>query len=769
MKSIHNRRTFLKSSLMTAAALGLPRWTWAQLTDTNTVAPYPLRLPALTEDSIVPGKRRLPNWMRVPRWYSRDPNERLIRKVGDTRLLIQDVAANGGEAIRLGCFRYGEAFFQSAVAPHTPGLGEVDYLREGVDEGQRVGVKIVMYMNPNTLHQRDPLFQSCVVRDADGGIPVQRPYGEADTRFACINNPIYLKFLHDLLTEVFTKYKPDGLYVDGLSPHLCFCKYCRRKYEQMFGQPMPVDKFRTIPQTMTVWAELDSEPQPMGDVQNDPDARNLTEMFYQTIGEVTRLFSQTVKAIKPNAMTMFHSYPKPNCEEYYDATLTEVLSTRPWVHIAWQFAEMANYSNVFNVPALFNIYNSRFRTAQSARWLSYQVLANGCYPNFWNTAGMKPVFDFMGRNAEYLDFDTTSATKFLALVRDFRLSQIQRSTPLPPGVSYRVPRVINTEQPRHLVGHFRLQPGDMHPRPRPEHFHERSQDRFLAPYIGAYSALMRSSLPIVTVHRPHFEDSLQGFRVLCLPNVALMSDAQVAAVRRFVRAGGGLIATHETSLYDEKGRHRRDFALADLFGVHYRSVLPAGPRKIVFVRDNPIGNGLQDIKYDEPHVVVKPRRASVAAWLTADDVPAKSVPAVVTHSFGKGRVVYLPGWLAGMQCATLNPATERLFASSVRWLAHDELPVRVEAAGIVGVTLFQQSQRHLVHLLNYQRDSLDRSEDYQPINDLVIHVLLSPGAHAAKVRALWSSKPLSYEQHGEMVSVPLLALDEYELLAIDWL
>ncbi|MGD0498049.1 MAG: alpha-amylase family protein [Bryobacteraceae bacterium] len=680
---------------------------------------------------MLAGKKRLPDWMRVPRWFTRDPNERRIGNAGDTRLLIQQVAANGGGAVRLGCFQYGEAFFQSAVVPHTPGLGELDFLREGVDEGARLGVKIAMYMNPNCLHERDPLYESCALRNAEGGIPDQRPYGEAGMRFACINNPIYLKFLRDLLTEVFTKYKPDGLYVDGLSPHLCFCEYCRRKYQEIFSQPMPVDKFKTMSQGMTVWAELDSDPQPMGNA-DDPDWQRLTDMFYQSVGEVTGVFSQTVKAAKPDAMTMFHSYPKANSEKYYDATLTEVLgSGRPWVHIAWQTGEMANYSNIFDVPALFNNYNSRHSTAHSASWQSYQMLANGCYPNYWNTAGMKPVFDFMGRNAEYLDFDTASPVKFLALVRDYRLSPTQRSTALPPGVAYK-------------------------------------QDRFLAPYIGAYSALMRSSLPICTLHRPHFEASLQGFRTLCLANVALMSDAQVAAVQQFVRAGGGLIATHETSLYDEKGQQRPDFALASLFGVHYGRVLPAGPRKIEFAKNNPLGNGLQNIDHDEPHVVVKPDGASVAAWLTADDVPAQSAPAVATHSFGKGRVVYVPGRLAAMQCETLNPATERLFATAVGWLAHNQVPVHVEAAGIVGVTLFQQPQRYLVHLLNYQRDTLDRSEDYQPIHNLAIHVQLPPGAHATNARALWSDQQLSHEQRGETVSVPLPALDEYELLAIDW-
>src|SRR4051812_42360917 len=40
-------------------------------------------------------------------------------------------------------------------------------------------------------------------------------------------------------------------------------------------------------------------------------------------------------------------------------------------------------------------------------------------------------------------------------------------------------------------------------------------------------------------------------------------------VRRFVKAGGGLVATFETSLYDPDFTKRDDFALADLFRAGY--------------------------------------------------------------------------------------------------------------------------------------------------------------------------------------------------------
>src|SRR4029453_14451265 len=56
---------------------------------------------------------------------------------------------------------------------------------------------------------------------------------------------------------------------------------------------------------------------------------------------------------------------------------------------------------------------------------------------------------------------------------------------------------------------------------------------------------------------------------LILPNVAALSDRQCQQLRDFVGRGGGLVATHETSLYDEWGEPRADFGLADLFGASY--------------------------------------------------------------------------------------------------------------------------------------------------------------------------------------------------------
>jgi hypothetical protein len=89
-----------------------------------------------------------------------------------------------------------------------------------------------------------------------------------------------------------------------------------------------------------------------------------------------------------------------------------------------------------------------------------------------------------------------------------------------------------------------------------------------APYSGFTEALLRARIPYVPVNAGHIDRDSAGFSVLALPNVGALSDAEAASIRRFVERGGALIATGLSSLYDEWGDPRPDFALADLYGAH---------------------------------------------------------------------------------------------------------------------------------------------------------------------------------------------------------
>src|SRR5206468_4083865 len=84
-------------------------------------------------------------------------------------------------------------------------------------------------------------------------------------------------------------------------------------------------------------------------------------------------------------------------------------------------------------------------------------------------------------------------------------------------------------------------------------------------------ALVRARIPCVPVHADDIRRDGPRLSVLIFPNVAVLSEGQCAAVRQFVERGGHLIATVQTSLNNEDGQPRPDFALAGLFGAHVTS------------------------------------------------------------------------------------------------------------------------------------------------------------------------------------------------------
>ena len=87
--------------------------------------------------------------------------------------------------------------------------------------------------------------------------------------------------------------------------------------------------------------------------------------------------------------------------------------------------------------------------------------------------------------------------------------------------------------------------------------------------LGFYHALIEARVPFEMAHDELLEGAASKYKLLVLPNIAALSDKQCTQLRNYVRDGGSIVATHETSLYDETGNRRKDFGLADVFGCSF--------------------------------------------------------------------------------------------------------------------------------------------------------------------------------------------------------
>jgi hypothetical protein len=268
--------------------------------------------------------------------------------------------------------------------------------------------------------------------------------------------------------------------------------------------------------------------------------------------------------------------------------------------------------------------------------------------------------------------------------------------------------------------------------------YENIADRFLPHIFGVFRAAQEEHLPLTLINDWDLNrEELGRYQVLVLANAAALSDAQADAVREFVRAGGGLVVTGETSLFDELGRPRHDFALADLLGVSYRG-RPRAPEKRAALdpnfavtvdedywkqrvgvarltwADHPL---LRDARLEElvptgsvtfrgPLVwVSEPADAAEVCWrMTPEGWDRAPLPGAVCRQVDKGRVVYLASGVDAALWSYSYPYQRRLLARALAWAAAQGPPVTVSAPLCVDATYWTQAagdgRRLVVHLFN---------------------------------------------------------------------
>ncbi len=218
---------------------------------------------------------------------------------------------------------------------------------------------------------------------------------------------------------------------------------------------------------------------------------------------------------------------------------------------------------------------------------------------------------------------------------------------------------------------------------------------------------------------------LNDHKVLILANVNMMDDTEIEAIRKWVHAGGKLLATGWTSLVDTRGRLRKDFGLADVFGVSLQKPgWTPWPHYIAPADEGAAAFG--DFSSDYPAFarttgqIVRLRSGSGSAasilaattlvWPTDDPTRFASIhsnppwrktnqPEVVLNRFGAGSCIY---------CASPLETVESLSGTIVRLVRrlNDHFCFEADAPAAVELTLSYQPERHRyrLSLVNFQKD-----------------------------------------------------------------
>ncbi|MDB4884240.1 MAG: hypothetical protein JWL95_3006, partial [Gemmatimonadetes bacterium] len=689
------------------------------------------------------------------------------------RTAIQGVIINAG-----GIVAYYPSKFPLQYRP--PALGDRDLFGELASAARTDGLTVLARMDSNRVHE--PMYRAhpdwIAVDDAG------QPYKSGELFVTCINGPYYREYLPEVMREIITRSSPDGFTDNSWSGldrgSICYCVNCAANFRARTGLALPRRRdwddrsYRqwiewSYAQRIELWELNDRVTREAGGA----DCRWIG-MNGGGISGQARSF-RDYKAICARApIIMLDHQTRSDAEGFQHNAFTGKL-----IHGMLGWDKLIPES----MP-MYQIGKPMFRLATKppaeARMWMLAGFAGGIQP-WWHHVSAYHEDRRMYRTAE-------------PIMRWHRENE----------------RYLVDRTPVASVGLVWSQRNaDFYGRDNPEELVEQ-------PLRGWAQALLRARIPYVPVHVDQIESGAAGLAALILPNIASMSDAQIAAVRRFVERGGSLIATDQTSLFDEWGDARSDFALADLFGVKRGA---AGDARAASERLRQNGAAQTYLRLtpelrarvDGPHIADEPAvagaRHPVLAGFGETDIlayggtleplavdaraktlltfipafpafppetawmrqPRTDVPGLVVNESGGRRVAFLAADIDRRFAIDNLPDHGDLMANLVRWAARDTIPMHVEGPGLLDCELYEQRGRLIVHVANLTSAGSWRApvEELIPVGPLHIRVRAPSGVRPRSVALRVAGRTEPVVARNGMIDVQLRSVLDHELLVIE--
>ncbi len=664
------------------------------------------------------------------------------------RTQVQGVIINAGGIV---------AYYPSKFPLHhrAAGLGDRDLYGELTRAAHEDGLAVFARMDSNRVHE--DFFRAhpdWIARDAGGG-----PYRNAELYVTCVNSPYYDEYLPSVLREIIERAHPEGIADNNWSglerDSICYCDHCQRKFREQSGQPIPRAKNWDDPvyrqwiqwnyaRRLEIWDQFNRVTREAGGPHCLWVGMNSGLISYQCLR-----FRDYRAICERSEIVMIDEQVRVN-----DRGFQQNGEVGKMVHglLGWEKLmpeSMAMYQG--GRPA----FRLSSKPEPEVRLWMLDGFAGGVQP-WWHQVGAYPEDRRMLHTAEPILRWHAENQEYLA-----------------------------NRRPVATVGLVWSQQNmDYHGRDHPEEIAE-------LPRRGWTTALVRARIPYLLVHADHIARDADQFSVLILPDLAAMSAPQVEGVQRFVKRGGSLIATGDSSRCNEWGEPQADFALADLFGAHiisgtsastgpamrpslletqhtYLRLMPelgsraygphAGNEPDAAGERHPALRG-----FDETDILpfggeLEPLRVDRGTKVLATFVPAfpffppeqvlmpeprPDCPGLVVRE-ADGRVAFLPADLDRRFCRDNLTDHANLLANLVRWAARDHFPLRVEGAGFVDCHLYRQKNRLILHLVNLTNAGTWRApvDELIPIGPLKVKVQLPDGIRGNRVQLLVSKRPV---------------------------
>ena len=690
------------------------------------------------------------------------------------RTLTQGIVVNAGGIV---------AYYPSRVPFHRQAehLAGRDLFGELCNAAHQEGLAVFARMDSNRAHE--DLFRAhpdWFAFNAEG-----KPYMEGDLYVTCVNSPYYDEFIPSILKEVIKLYRPEGFTDNmwhGLNRYsICHCKRCSEKFKKRSGFNLP---------EAVNW--------------DDPAYRQWIRWNYDRRLEIWDFYNNVTKTaggddciwvgMTPGSISWsaasFRDY-KGICERAgmimldHQARYGNETGFHQNGEVGKLIHGMLGWDKI--IPESMAMYQQgtpNFRLTSKpepeARMWVLSGFAGGIQP-WWHHVAAYHEDRRMYRTVEPLYKWHSANEEFL----------INRRPVATVGVVWSQENMD---------------------------FYGRNNSHRLVdePWRGMTQALLRARIPYLPVHADHIDSQGDQFSVLVLPNLGVMTDEQISSIRHFASGGGGLVATGQSSLFNQWGEPRPDYGLSDLFGAHagekfrdhnhatghytgetlhtYLRITPElrslvdGPRSgrephvtasrhPVFKGFNetdilPFGGNLVPASVDAgaeallTFVPDFPRFPPEMVWMRE---PVTNIPGLVLNtSPGGGRIAFLPADIDRQFARHNLPDHSNLLANLVRWACRDNIPLEIEGGGLIDCNLYHQPGRMILHLVNLNHEGAWRQplHELSPVGPLTVRLTVPGDVSGESLRLLVSGQKIPAKKVNGRIIFEIKIIHDHEVIVV---
>lgn len=650
------------------------------------------------------------------------------------------------------------AYYPTQIPFHhrSAWLDNRDVLGELITGCRKLGMTILVRTDPHaTYDDTQAAHPDWIQVDAQG--KPRRHWSSPEMWVTCALGPYNFEFMTAVHKEIMSRYRVDGIFLnrwDGSG--MCYCEHCCANFKAASGFDLP----RT-------------------DDAHDPVRRAYLLWWQQRLMQVLEVWNSELRSINPDSCMV----PNNGSGALTSLDARRISGNSPMlvadrqarrgVTPPWMMGKTAKeYRATMGrkpVAGLFGVgleepyrWKDSVQSDAEIRIWALEGIANGMRPWFSKFSGtlhdrrwlkgVEDLYNWSAKNENYLRHETPIASV----------------------------AIVYSPQTASFYGG------------------KNARAKVEDPALGWCQALVESRISFEMVHDRLLDSAhLRQFKTLILPNIAALSDAQCNELRAFVKSGGNLIATYETSLYDEWGVPRKDFGLADLFAVTWSGRVE-GPMLNSYLRleheavpNHPLFKGLEDaprIVNGDSRVVVEPREKFAQVPITLipsyPDLPMEKVyprgpksdvVGVYLREHGlpggpsAGRVAYFPMDIDRPFWEVLVEDHLKIMRNTVEWATNERQAVEVSGPGLLDVTAWHDRNAVVIHLVNLSNPMAMKGpyREFFPVGEQKIKVCLPEGSRGNAVHLLVADKSTAVQRNGQELTIIVPSILDHEVVAID--